>query len=79
MQPNGLERANERTRTADLLITNELLYQLSYIGFSVRTAKLRISGPSAKYHTSEKRVKGNATHAEPLAPFALWLNLPLLV
>ena len=24
--------ANERTRTADLLITNELLYQLSYIG-----------------------------------------------
>lgn len=25
-------RANERTRTADLLITSELLYQLSYIG-----------------------------------------------
>ena len=24
--------ANERTRTADLLITNQLLYQLSYIG-----------------------------------------------
>ena len=24
--------ANERTRTADLLITSELLYQLSYIG-----------------------------------------------
>ena len=24
--------ANERTRTADLFITNELLYQLSYIG-----------------------------------------------
>lgn len=25
--------ANERIRTADLLITNEPLYQLSYIGF----------------------------------------------
>ena len=25
-------RADERTRTVDLLITNELLYQLSYIG-----------------------------------------------
>ena len=27
-----LERADERTRTADLLITSELLYQLSYVG-----------------------------------------------
>ena len=27
-----LRRANERTRTADLLITNQLLYQLSYVG-----------------------------------------------
>ncbi len=26
------ERADERTRTADLLITNELLYLLSYVG-----------------------------------------------
>ena len=25
--------AGERTRTADLLITNQLLYQLSYAGF----------------------------------------------
>jgi hypothetical protein len=25
-------RADERTRTADLLITSELLYQLSYVG-----------------------------------------------
>ena len=36
-QPRALElrgrvRADVRTRTADLLITNELLYQLSYIG-----------------------------------------------
>jgi hypothetical protein len=27
-----LERADERTRTADLLITSELLYLLSYVG-----------------------------------------------
>ena len=25
-------KANERNRTADLLITNQLLYQLSYVG-----------------------------------------------
>ena len=28
----GEPRADGRTRTGDLLITNELLYQLSYIG-----------------------------------------------
>ncbi len=28
------ERADERTRTADLLITSELLYLLSYVGKS---------------------------------------------
>ena len=28
----GYKRADERTRTADLLITSELLYQLSYVG-----------------------------------------------
>jgi hypothetical protein len=28
----GIKRADERTRTADLLITSELLYQLSYVG-----------------------------------------------
>ena len=28
-------KANERTRTADLLITNQLLYQLSYVGEEV--------------------------------------------
>ena len=27
-----LDGADERTRTADLLITNQLLYQLSYVG-----------------------------------------------
>ncbi len=31
-------KANERTRTADLLITNQLLYQLSYVGKKMLTA-----------------------------------------
>ena len=31
-----LTGADERTRTADLLITNQLLYQLSYVGSGVR-------------------------------------------
>ena len=35
--------AGERTRTADLLITNQLLYQLSYAGLLV---KLEASDPS---------------------------------
>ena len=28
----AFDGADERTRTADLLITNQLLYQLSYVG-----------------------------------------------
>ena len=32
--PFKLFGADERSRTADLLITNQLLYQLSYVGFS---------------------------------------------
>ena len=31
-QPRGIAGADGRTRTADLLITNQLLYQLSYVG-----------------------------------------------
>ena len=30
-------RANDRTRTGDLFITNELLYQLSYVGGRAET------------------------------------------
>ena len=30
----GVDGADERTRTADLLITSELLYQLSYVGLT---------------------------------------------
>jgi hypothetical protein len=32
LQTEGKKRADERTRTADLLITSELLYLLSYVG-----------------------------------------------
>jgi hypothetical protein len=32
-----LNRATERNRTADLLITNQLLYQLSYCGLTTYT------------------------------------------
>ncbi len=31
------KRADTRTRTGDLFITNELLYQLSHIGFSMNS------------------------------------------
>ena len=36
------ERADERTRTADLLITSELLYLLSYVGLVERVYRSRI-------------------------------------
>ena len=32
MKKTGGDGADERSRTSDLLITNQLLYQLSYIG-----------------------------------------------
>ena len=35
-------RADERTRTADLLITSELLYQLSYVGLYGRRVYRRV-------------------------------------
>ncbi len=39
----GLEnRADEGTRTPDRLITNQLLYQLSYIGFSQSFKQLSV-------------------------------------
>lgn len=43
LQNNG---ADEQTRTADLRITNALLYQLSYIGISV--GKTRSFNPRAR-------------------------------
>lgn len=42
--PDGSEnRADEGTRTPDRLITNQLLYQLSYIGFFQRFKQLSFS------------------------------------
>ena len=38
--PPYLRRAESRTRTGDLFITNELLYQLSYFGFFKSAAKI---------------------------------------
>ena len=35
MSLQGRNGANGRNRTGDLLITNQLLYQLSYVGFVV--------------------------------------------
>ena len=39
----GESRADEGTRTPDRLITNQLLYQLSYIGFSSYVKQLFFS------------------------------------
>ncbi len=39
----GFEGAGNRARTDDLLITNQLLYQLSYAGASLRKDHLSVS------------------------------------
>ena len=49
--PGRFRGANDRTRTGDLLITSELLYQLSYIGvrganYGIRPASVKRSGPA---------------------------------
>ncbi len=46
--------ADERSRTLDLLITNELLYQLSYIGFADDRAMPVPSRPSPPLYTFVK-------------------------
>src|ERR1035441_7400090 len=43
----NLDGAESRTRTDDLLITNQLLYQLSYFGFPLVIVPLR--SPSVKF------------------------------
>ena len=45
----GKDGADERTRTADLLITSELLYQLSYVGLNSgrRNLSPRLGGRQA--------------------------------
>ena len=44
--------ADGRTRTADLLITNQQLYQLSYIGIK-NSVELSSSAPVADFETSQ--------------------------
>src|SRR5580704_15345691 len=46
-------RADNRVRTDDLLITNQLLYQLSYVGFVRRCANGIIICPSRPNYASE--------------------------
>ncbi len=41
-----------RIRTADLLITNQLLYQLSYVGFSVQP-QIASFGPERRFRSFE--------------------------
>ena len=40
--------ADDGTRTRDLLITNQLLYQLSYIGLNAERGEHAIHSPSRK-------------------------------
>jgi hypothetical protein len=46
-QPTILTGAGRRIRTDDLLITNQLLYQLSYAGMSLRKIAVNRSSASA--------------------------------
>ena len=58
---DGGTRANERIRTADLLITNQLLYQLSYVGPLARfRAGARHSSP-ARAGDNANRPPGTGT------------------
>lgn len=54
----GLVRADEGTRTPDRLITNQLLYQLSYIGFSTAFSNNSfLTNDGAKVHHFSKLTK----------------------
>ena len=47
MRPS-CEKADDGTRTRDLLITNQLLYQLSYIGAFAGAAKMAPASETGK-------------------------------
>lgn len=47
---NRMDGAEDGTRTRDLLITNQLLYQLSYFGAECRTREHATRAPSRKRH-----------------------------
>ena len=65
--------AGERTRTADLLITNQLLYQLSYAGFlrakggRGATSKLRADRHVSTGRGAGVTFAGSANRLLPLA------------
>src|SRR5690606_22129900 len=57
-EPQGLRRlgggAGERSRTSDLLITNQLLYQLSYTSTSTRPERARDADYSSALTNSQR-------------------------
>jgi hypothetical protein len=74
--------ANGRTRTGDLLITNELLYQLSYIGDRLASAsghggeKVRCGAPGDQACRRRPRVlTASLRHQGPASEFALPFSL----
>ena len=55
-------KANERSRTADLLITNQLLYQLSYVGKKMLTQRVSKSCKEKKDLPPVRGRKLQCTH-----------------
>jgi hypothetical protein len=56
-----MNRAGNRVRTDDLLITNQLLYQLSYAGFSEKALKRTTFWPSrARFASKTPRTNYNS-------------------
>src|SRR5690606_19545092 len=80
--PEGLAQAfdsggaDERSRTLDLLITNELLYQLSYIGVRHEIALLcRADLCQAHYYTYFDCRCWAGTDVSPFVSRGVFLNL----
>ncbi len=72
--------ANDEIRTRDLLITNQLLYRLSYIGFYSETASIPIQISSCPlYCPFYKKLanQGDAIHAGSRPAFYLSKSVPL--
>ena len=66
----GKAGAGERTRTADLLITNQLLYQLSYAGFGFTEGRaqsfLRATTFNASTEAASTRAAATPSSRAPL-------------
>ena len=54
--PVDLYGADTKSRTRDLLITNQLLYQLSYVGFGGRIIRILALYGKGEYHLSSEIV-----------------------